>query len=207
MKGNNDSLEIYLKEIAKYPLLNREEEKYYVNEMIKGNSAAKEKLIVSNLRFVVNIAKKYQGKEMPFLDIIEEGNIGLMNAINKFDVDKGYHFVTYAVWWIRQGILRAMRSNKIVHIPPNKIELIRRINKLYGESSLPNGAAPDIKNIAEYLGLEADIVKELIQLTNEPSSLDRTIEDEESESLVNFVRDNNPLPEELVINNGLEKDI
>ena len=87
MKGNNDSLEIYLKEIAKYPLLNREEEKYSVNEMIKGNSAAKEKLIVSNLRFVVNIAKKYQGKGMPFLDIIEEGNIGLMNAINKFDVD------------------------------------------------------------------------------------------------------------------------
>ena len=201
------ALEIYLKEIGKYPLLTREEEKYYVIRMKNGDKSAKDKLIKSNLRFVVHIAKYYQNRNLSLLDLISEGNIGLMRAADKFEIAKNCHFVSYAVWWIRQKILRVIGTDRMIHLSKNKFDKLRKINKLYEESSLPNGVILDIKNIAKYLGFETDIVKELIQFSYGPSSLDKICGDEEADPPINFVKDYDLRPEELAINNSLKRDI
>jgi RNA polymerase primary sigma factor len=136
-KDDENVLSIYLKEINKIPLLTREEEDYHARRAADGDQASKDMLVSANLRFVVNVAKKYQNQGLPLSDLISEGNIGLINAIERFDVDKGFHFISYAVWWIRQAILKAIcEKSRMIRLPLNRANELVQIEKVRKESSL-----------------------------------------------------------------------
>ena len=173
-KKNNDaednSLGYYLKEIAKIPLLTREEEPYYAKSMKKGVKEAKDILITSNLRIVVKIAKKYQGKGLSLQDLINEGNIGLMKATEKFDYKRGYRFITYAVWWIRQRILKAISENQ--SLSSQKINDLRNIHKIDSDLEQELNCSPSSKLIAQKMGKSPDYINMLLEISKTPSSLD-----------------------------------
>ena len=147
-------LSMYLKEINTVPLLTREEEDKYARLAAKGSRPAKDKLIRANLRFVVNVAKKYQNQGLPLTDLISEGNIGLMNAIEKFDVDRGYHFISYAVWWIRQAILKAIcEKSRMIRLPLNRANELVQIEKARKELQTSRGTEPDNQEIGRLIQL------------------------------------------------------
>jgi RNA polymerase primary sigma factor len=156
--GEEDNLlSLYLKDINRVPLLTRSEEESLAREAVRGNTAAKERLIRANLRFVVNVAKKYQHKGLPLEDLISEGNIGLMRAIDRFDVDKGYHFISYAVWWVRQAILSALsEKSRTIRLPTNRALELSKIQKTDGEKTSATGSAASLLLVGrEPLSLDA----------------------------------------------------
>ncbi|HYW82211.1 MAG: RNA polymerase sigma factor RpoD/SigA [Spirochaetia bacterium] len=158
LAGEDDNLlSLYLKDINRVSLLTRSEEESLAREAVRGNTAAKERLIRANLRFVVNVAKKYQHKGLPLEDLISEGNIGLMRAIDRFDVDKGYHFISYAVWWVRQAILSALsEKSRTIRLPTNRALELSKIQKTEGEKTSATGSAANLLLVGrEPLSLDA----------------------------------------------------
>ena len=212
MDEDKDVLSIYLKQINKIPMISHEEEYELALKAKQGDKKAREKLINSNLRFVVTVAKKYQGQGLPLEDLINEGNIGLLTAIDKFEPEKGYHFISYAVWWIRQSIMKAVcEKSRAVRLPLNRANELFQIQKIQKALIHESGSTDvSIEEIADASGLEADLVKDLIAVSREMVSFDAPVasKGELSDSKVgDFIEDEKLGPEEEVINQSLKKDI
>jgi RNA polymerase primary sigma factor len=203
-------LSIYLKEINRIPLLTREEEDYYARRAREGDPEAKNVLIRANLRFVVNVSKKYQNQGLPLSDLISEGNIGLMNAIDRFDVDKGYHFISYAVWWIRQAILKAIcEKSRMIRLPLNRANELVQIEKVRKEIQSQRGEDPEVGEIAKSLDMDQDHVADLINISRDLISLETPVYAEKDSSLLgDFVEDvGYEHPESVLIEHSLQEDI
>lgn len=210
---NNDEniLAVYLKEINKIPLLSHEEEQKYAELAAKGDKKAKDILIKSNLRFVVNVAKKYQNKGLPITDLINEGNIGLINAIEKYDVSRGYHFISYAVWWIRQSILVAIgEKSKMIRLPLNRFGELVQIEKARKEIYEITGEEPTAEEVADMLNLDKGLVENLLAVSREYVSLDTPLNPGARDASVvgDFVEDKSyKLPEEILVDESLKEEI
>lgn len=192
LSKGSDSLTRYLYEIGQYPLLSKEEEEELGKEIKKGNEEAKAKLINSNLRFVVAIAKKYKtATNIPFLDLIQEGNIGLARAAEKYDVDKGFRFTTYAHWWITQAITRAIADqSRTIRIPIHTLDSIKKMNRIKGELALTLGREPTDEEVAASMpGFDVEAIKELERVPLSVTSLDSPVGEEGSERIADFVPD------------------
>ena len=194
----DDPVRMYLKEIGKIPLLTPEREKYLAEQIALGDKAAKDELIEANLRLVVSIAKRHVGKGMYFLDLIQEGNLGLIKAVEKFDYSKGYKFSTYATWWIRQAITRAIADQaRTIRIPVHMVETIHKVSRTARQLLQELGREPTTDEIAERLGMTADKVREIMKIAQDPVSLETPIGEEEDSHLGDFVEDNDsPAPSE-----------
>ena len=192
----DDPVRMYLKEIGKIPLLTPERETYLAERITVGDKAAKDELIEANLRLVVSIAKRHVGKGMFFLDLIQEGNLGLMKAVEKFDYSKGYKFSTYATWWIRQAITRAIADQaRTIRIPVHMVETIHKVSRTARQLLQEFGREPTTDEIAEALGMTADKVREIMKIAQDPVSLETPIGEEEDSHLGDFVEDNDsPAP-------------
>jgi RNA polymerase primary sigma factor len=192
----DDPVRMYLKEIGKIPLLTPERESYLAEKISEGDKAAKDELIEANLRLVVSIAKRHVGKGMYFLDLIQEGNLGLIKAVEKFDYSKGYKFSTYATWWIRQAITRAIADQaRTIRIPVHMVETIHKVSRTMRQLLQEFGREPTTDEIAESLGMTADKVREIIKIAQDPVSLETPIGEEEDSHLGDFVKDNDsPAP-------------
>lgn len=211
-KASDDEnvLSMYLKEINRISLLTRAEEDKYARMAAKGTRAAKDKLVSANLRFVVNVAKKYQNQGLPLSDLISEGNIGLMNAIERFDVDKGYHFISYAVWWIRQAILKAIcEKSRMIRLPLNRANELVQIEKARKELQVGKGEDPEIKDIASAVNMNPDHVADLINISRDLVSLETPIyAEKDSSQLGDFIEDSGYMrPEDEAIEISLKEDI
>jgi RNA polymerase primary sigma factor len=203
-------LSMYLKEINKVPLLTREEEDYHARRAAKGIQESKDALIQANLRFVVNVAKKYQNQGLPLSDLISEGNIGLMNAIDRFDVDKGYHFISYAVWWIRQAILKAIcEKSRMIRLPLNRANELVQIEKVRKEITGSKGEEAEIREIANTLDMKPEHVADLVNISRDLVSLETPVYQEKDSSVLgDFVEDKHYVaPEALIIERSLKDDI
>ncbi len=210
-KSSDDNiLSMYLKEINRIPLLTREEEEHFAREAAKGDEGAKNRLIRANLRFVVNVAKKYQNQGLPLSDLISEGNIGLMNAIERFDVEKGYHFISYAVWWIRQAILKAIcEKSRMIRLPLNRANELVQIEKIRKDIQSEIGNDPEVEEVARRLNMNPDHVSGLINISRDLVSLDTPVYEEKDSSLLSdFVEDKTYRPpEQEVLENSLKEEI
>ena len=192
MKGINvdDPVKMYLKEIGKIPLLSAEEEVKLAKEMETGSKKAKKKLAEANLRLVVSIAKRYVGRGMSFLDLIQEGNLGLMKAVDKFDYTRGFKFSTYATWWIRQAITRAIADQaRTIRIPVHMVETINRLVRIERQLLQDLGRDPTNEEIAKEMGIEVEKVREVRKIAQEPVSLETPIGEEEDSHLGDFIED------------------
>jgi RNA polymerase primary sigma factor len=201
---------MYLKEINRIPLLTREEEDTYARAAAQGDRHATEMLIKANLRFVVNVAKKYQNQGMPLSDLISEGNIGLMNAIERYDVDKGYHFISYAVWWIRQAILKAIcEKSRMIRLPLNRANELVQIEKARKTLEGARTEDEEIREIARLLDMDADHVADLVAVSRELVSLETPVFEERDSSVVgDFVENDRYIsPEDYVVDGNLKDDI
>ena len=186
----DDPVRQYLKEIGRIPLLDFEGEKDLAERMIAGDEEAKMMLVESNLRLVVSIAKKYLGRGMYFLDLIQEGNLGLMKAVEKFDHTKGYKFSTYATWWIRQAITRAIADQaRTIRIPVHMVETIHKITKYSRQMLQELGREPTAEEIGDKIGMSADKVREILKISQDPVSLETPIGEEEDSHLGDFIPD------------------
>ena len=211
-KASDDEnvLSMYLKEINRIPLLTRGEEDKYARMAEKGVREAKDKLVSANLRFVVNVAKKYQNQGLPLSDLISEGNIGLMNAIERYDVDKGYHFISYAVWWIRQAILKAIcEKSRMIRLPLNRANELVQIEKARKELQIGKGEDPEIRDIASSVNMSPDHVADLINISRDLVSLETPVyAEKDSSQLGDFIEDEGyKKPEDEVIEVSLKDDI
>ncbi|WP_186338839.1 sigma-70 family RNA polymerase sigma factor [Rectinema subterraneum] len=203
-------LSMYLREINRIPLLSREEENEYATRAALGDELAKAILAKSNLRFVVNVAKKYQNQGLPLADLIAEGNIGLLNAIEHYDVTKGYHFISYAVWWIRQAILKAIcEKSRMIRLPLNRANELVQIEKARNlfEGELSEDA--EIREVAEFLEMEPEHVKDIISISRDLISLDAPVYDEKNSTTVGELIENehHESPEQNAIQSSLREDI
>ena len=192
----DDPVRMYLKDIGKIPLLSPEREKYLAEQIAIGNKAAKDELIEANLRLVVSIAKRHVGKGMYFLDLIQEGNLGLIKAVEKFDYSKGYKFSTYATWWIRQAITRAIADQaRTIRIPVHMVETIHKVSRTARQLLQELGREPTTDEIAERLGITPEKVRDIMKIAQDPVSLETPIGEEEDSHLGDFVEDNeSPAP-------------
>lgn len=192
-----DPVRMYLKEIGKVSLLTAAEEVDLAKRTEKGEAAAKERLINSNLRLVVSIAKKYVGRGLSLLDLIEEGNIGLMRAVEKFDWRKGYKFSTYATWWIRQAITRAIADQaRTIRIPVHMVETINRFIRTSRRLMQELGREPIPEEVAKEMGIEPEKVREIIKVSQEPTSLEAPVGEEKDSTLGDFIPDEEIRPED-----------
>ncbi len=191
-----DPVRMYLKEIGKVPLLNAEEEIDLAKKMELGDAEAKKRLTEANLRLVVSIAKRYVGRGMLFLDLIQEGNMGLIKAVEKFDYRKGYKFSTYATWWIRQAITRAIADQaRTIRIPVHMVETINKLIRVSRQLLQELGREPTPEEIAEEMNMPEDRVREILKISQEPVSLETPIGEEEDSHLGDFIQDDNvPVP-------------
>ena len=191
-----DPVRMYLKEIGKVPLLSAEEEIELAKRMEEGDEAAKKRLAEANLRLVVSIAKRYVGRGMLFLDLIQEGNLGLIKAVEKFDYRKGYKFSTYATWWIRQAITRAIADQaRTIRIPVHMVETINKLIRVSRQLLQELGREPQPEEIAERMDMSVDRVREILKISQEPVSLETPIGEEEDSHLGDFIQDDNvPVP-------------
>ena len=196
--GVDDPVKMYLKEIGKVPLLSAEEEIELAKRMEAGDEAAKKKLAEANLRLVVSIAKRYVGRGMLFLDLIQEGNLGLIKAVEKFDYRKGYKFSTYATWWIRQAITRAIADQaRTIRIPVHMVETINKLIRVSRQLLQELGREPLPEEIAEEMDIPVERVREILKISQEPVSLETPIGEEEDSHLGDFIQDENvPVPAE-----------
>ncbi len=193
-----DPVRMYLKEIGKVPLLSAEEEKELAIRMEEGDEEAKKRLAEANLRLVVSIAKRYVGRGMLFLDLIQEGNLGLIKAVEKFDYRKGFKFSTYATWWIRQAITRAIADQaRTIRIPVHMVETINKLVRVSRQLLQELGREPTPEEIAEKMDIPVERVREIIKISQEPVSLETPIGEEEDSHLGDFIQDDNvPVPAE-----------
>ena len=194
----NDPVRMYLKEIGVVPLLSNEEEKELAIAVENGDLEAKQRLAEANLRLVVSIAKRYVGRGMLFLDLIQEGNLGLIKAVEKFDYRKGYKFSTYATWWIRQAITRAIADQaRTIRIPVHMVETINKLIRVSRQLLQELGREPTPEEIAEEMDMPVDRVREILKISQEPVSLETPIGEEEDSHLGDFIQDDNvPVPAE-----------
>ncbi len=196
----DDPVRMYLKDIGRIPLLTIEREQLLSERIAAGDEKAKKELVEANLRLVVSIAKRYVGKGIYFLDLIQEGNLGLMKAGEKFDYTKGYKFSTYATWWIRQSITRAIADQaRTIRIPVHMVETIHKVSRTSRELLQKLGREPSIEEISEVLGMNPDRVREIIKTAQEPVSLETPVGEEEDTHLADFIQDDStPTPSEAV---------
>ena len=190
--STDDPVRMYLKEIGKVPLLTPEEEQDLAKRMAEGDEEAKRRMAEANLRLVVSIAKRYVGRGMLFLDLIQEGNLGLIKAVEKFDYTKGYKFSTYATWWIRQAITRAIADQaRTIRIPVHMVETINRMRQATNQLVYQNGHEPTPEELAKAMDMSVDRVREIQRMAQEPASLESPVGEEEDSSLGDFVADEN----------------
>ena len=194
----DDPVRMYLKEIGKVPLLTADEEIEIAKKMLEGGpdaEAAKKKLAEANLRLVVSIAKRYVGRGMLFLDLIQEGNLGLIKAVEKFDYTKGFKFSTYATWWIRQAITRAIADQaRTIRIPVHMVETINKLIRVSRQLLQEKGREPQPEEIAEAMGISVEKVREIVKIAQEPVSLETPIGEEEDSHLGDFIQDDDAPP-------------
>ena len=212
VQDEKDVLSIYLKEINKVPLLDHDEEYQLALRAQKGDEKARERLINANLRFVVAVAKKFQGQGLPLEDLIDEGNIGLLIALDKFEPDKGYHFISYAVWWIRQSIMKAIcEKSRAVRLPLNRANELFQIQKAQKNLMHSSGSADvSIEEIAQEAGLEPELVNELLSISRDTVSFDSPVTaggEATTSKLGDFIEDEGFGPEELAMQKCLKEDI
>ncbi len=212
MTNDENVLNMYLKEINKIPLLSHEEEVELCKEAAAGNKAAKDKVVRANLRFVVNIAKKYQGHGIELMDLISEGNIGLITAVERFDVSKGYHFISYAVWWIRQAVLKAIcEKSRAIRLPLNRANELVQIEKARKLVAGNKSEEQEISEIGEMLGMESAHVREMINLSKELISLDAqaaSSNGSKASSVGDFIEDTvYESPDEYAMKEAMKSDI
>ena len=201
---------MYLAEINRVSLLSREEEKDLATRARDGDEAAKEHLARANLRFVVNVAKRYQNQGLPLSDLVSEGNIGLMNAIERFDVDRGYHFISYAVWWIRQAILKAIcEKSRLIRLPLNRANELVQIEKARKELAGTRSTEPSVAEVAAHVNMKEDHVERLLSISRDLVSLDSPVyADRDASSVGDFVPDEAaPAPDEQAMDNALRDQI
>ena len=205
----NDPVRMYLKEIGKISLLSLDEETELSKRIAEGDEIAKNRLAESNLRLVVSIAKRYVGRGMLFLDLIQEGNIGLMKAVEKFDAEKGYKFSTYATWWIRQAITRAIADQaRTIRVPVHMVETINKLSRYQRQLTLELNREPTDEELAKKMGMSPDKVREVIKIAQDPVSLETPIGEEEDSHLGDFVPDeSNMSPEDFTIHEMLKEEI
>lgn len=205
----NDPVRMYLKEIGKISLLSLDEETELSKRIAEGDETAKNRLAESNLRLVVSIAKRYVGRGMLFLDLIQEGNIGLMKAVEKFDAEKGYKFSTYATWWIRQAITRAIADQaRTIRVPVHMVETINKLSRYQRQLTLELNRDPTDEELAKKMGMSPDKVREVIKIAQDPVSLETPIGEEEDSHLGDFVPDeSNMSPEDFTIHEMLKEEI
>ncbi len=205
----DDPVKVYLREIGRVPLLSGEEEVELAVKISEGNEYAKQRLTEANLRLVVSIAKKYVGRGMYFLDLIQEGNVGLIKAVDKFDHTKGFKFSTYATWWIRQAITRAIADQaRTIRIPVHMVETINRLKKIQSQLLHENGVEPSEEMIAEKMDLPVERVREIMRVGQEPVSMETPIGPEEDSRLMDFIRDEDALaPDDAALKSITNEDI
>ena len=205
----NDPVRMYLKEIGRINLLSTEEELELSKRVAAGDEMAKNTLAESNLRLVVSIAKRYVGRGLLFLDLIQEGNIGLMKAVEKFDYDKGYKFSTYATWWIRQAITRALADQaRTIRVPVHMVETINKMARIQRQLTLELNREPSEEEIAKKMGISVEKVREVVKISQDPVSLETPIGEEDDSHLGDFVTDKSNLtPEEYATNEILKEEI
>ena len=205
----NDPVRMYLKEIGKISLLSLDEETELSKRIAAGDETAKNRLAESNLRLVVSIAKRYVGRGMLFLDLIQEGNIGLMKAVEKFDAEKGYKFSTYATWWIRQAITRAIADQaRTIRVPVHMVETINKLSRYQRQLTLELNREPTDEELAKKMGMSPDKVREVIKIAQDPVSLETPIGEEEDSHLGDFVPDeSNMSPEDFTVHEMLKEEI
>ena len=195
--GTEDPVRMYLKEIGTVPLLSADEELRLAKRKAEGDESAKERLIEANLRLVVSIAKRYTGRGMSFLDLVQEGNLGLIKGVEKFDYTKGYKLSTYATWWIRQSVTRALADQaRTIRIPVHMVETINKMSKMQRKLTLELGYEPSVTELAEALEMSEDKVMEIMQTAREPASLETPIGEEDDSNLGDFVADSNAVTPE-----------
>ena len=205
----DDPVKVYLKEIGRVPLLSNDEEQELSERMAKGDIEARKRLSEANLRLVVSIAKRYVGRGMQFLDLIQEGNLGLIKAVEKFDHTKGFKFSTYATWWIRQAITRAIADQaRTIRIPVHMVETINKVKKVSSQLLHENGHEPSAEEIAERLDMPVDKVREIMRVAQEPVSLETPIGEEEDSHLGDFIPDDEaPVPAEAASQTLLKEQL
>lgn len=205
----DDPVRMYLKEIGTVPLLDSERELMLAEKMANGDAMAKDELVRANLRLVVSIAKRYVGKGMFFLDLIQEGNLGLMKAVEKFDYRKGYKFSTYATWWIRQAITRAIADQaRTIRIPVHMVETIHKVSRIQRQLLQELGHEASADEIAEHMGMSAEKVREIMKISQDPVSLEMPIGEEEDSHLGDFIEDDsNPAPADVAAQRLLSEQL
>ena len=205
----DDPVRMYLKEIGTVPLLDSERELMLAEKMTEGDAKAKDELVRANLRLVVSIAKRYVGKGMFFLDLIQEGNLGLMKAVEKFDYRKGYKFSTYATWWIRQAITRAIADQaRTIRIPVHMVETIHKVSRIQRQLLQELGHEATAEEIAEHMGMSAEKVREIMKISQDPVSLEMPIGEEEDSHLGDFIEDDsNPAPADVAAQRLLSEQL
>ena len=208
----SNSISLYLKEIDKFPLLTPEEEKELAKKSFEGDKKAREKLILSNLRFVVSVAKKYQGLGMHLGDLISEGNLGLITAAERFDYRRGYHFISYAIWWIRQSILKAIsEKSRMVRLPMNRANELMQIYKYSEEYVKKNGTRPSEDVLSEVLDIEKEDVKKILEMSQGYSSIEEMFVQEENnpeESIsISYFGNEANHPEEKIVFSSLKESL
>ena len=205
----SDPVRMYLKEIGKISLLSLEEETKLSERIVNGDEEAKNILAESNLRLVVSIAKRYVGRGMLFLDLIQEGNIGLMKAVEKFDANKGYKFSTYATWWIRQAITRAIADQaRTIRVPVHMVETINKLSRCQRQLTLELNREPTDEELAKKMGTTPDKIREVLKIAQDPVSLETPIGEEDDSHLGDFVKDERSMsPEEYTIHEMLKDEI
>ncbi len=195
--GTEDPVRMYLKEIGTVPLLTAEEETELAKRKAEGDVEAKERLIEANLRLVVSIAKRYTGRGMSFLDLVQEGNLGLIKGVEKFDYTKGYKLSTYATWWIRQSVTRALADQaRTIRVPVHMVETINKMSKMQRKLTLELGYEPSVAELAQALDMSEEKVMEIMQIAREPASLETPIGEEDDSNLGDFVADSNAVTPE-----------
>ena len=205
----DDPVKLYLKEIGRVPLLSSDEEIDLAIRIVNGDKEAKKRLTEANLRLVVSIAKRYVGRGMHFLDLIQEGNVGLIKAVEKFDYTKGFKFSTYATWWIRQAITRAIADQaRTIRIPVHMVETINRLKKVQSQLLHENGYDPSEEQIAEVMNLPVERVREIMRVAQEPVSMETPIGPEEDSRLMDFIKDEEAMaPDEAALKAITNEDI
>ena len=205
--GTEDPVRMYLKEIGKIPLLSADEERILAENMEAGDIEAKKKLAETNLRLVVSIAKRYVGRGMQFLDLIQEGNMGLMKAVEKFDFRRGFKFSTYATWWIRQAITRSIADQaRTIRIPVHMVETINKLVRIERQLVQELGREPTNEEISEHMGIEVDKVNEIRKIAQEPVSLETPIGEEDDSHLGDFIEDETAIAPDEAANFSMLKE-
>ncbi len=205
----NDPVRMYLKEIGRISLLSADEESELALKIASGDESAKNILAESNLRLVVSIAKRYVGRGLLFLDLMQEGNIGLMKAVEKFDYDKGYKFSTYATWWIRQAITRALADQaRTIRVPVHMVETINKMARIQRQMTLELNREPSEEELADKMGISVEKVREVMKISQDPVSLETPIGEEDDSHLGDFIKDERSMsPEEYATNEILKEEI